>query len=519
MIQGKETYTFLGLFLAICLSVQTSGQITRGGDPVSWNLSETINTDLDQINLPEVNGSELMQEDANIALQRNLPFRFAVAQSTDLNLDNDGRWTTLQNGDRIWQISFYSEGAKSLALNFSEFFLPKGTVMHVYDPERTHVQGGFTNTNNKSSGKFATSHLPGDRLILEYYEPLSARNDGKISISSVSHAYRDVIQEDVNDSCEQFLGCETPENINKLGSSVVRITVSSGTRFTTGVLLNNTSFSGKPLVLTSFDALFGNPDTWIFDFNLLDNTCFSGALENDQNIVGAKLLASDNETHVAILELSLKPLKEWEVQYAGWNKTGDTPQHVSFIHHPSGALKKINQHHTAPYYFSEEGQMLWTLNDWEVGSSSQGSLGGPLFDEKNLVIGWYIRGSHNCEDGGEDVFARLFSAWPIIKKQLDPFNTGMVEVSGFYPGFDQIDERILEEEIGIFPNPTSSSLNVVNQTDNGFLSYDILDMTGRLVASENYRGGPIEVIDLLPGNYIIRFTMDDGFVHKKFIKN
>ena len=519
MIQGKVTYTFLGLILAFCLSVQGIGQITRGGDPVSWNLPESIDTDIDEVALPEVNGQELMQEDANIALQRNLPYRFAVAQSTDLNLDNDGRWTTLQNGDRIWQISIYSEGAKSLALNFSEFFLPKGSVVHVYDPERTHVQGGFTNTNNKSSGKFATSHLPGDQLILEYYEPLSVRNDGRISIASVSHAYRDVIQEDINDSCEQSIGCETSQDIDALGSSVVRITVSSGTRFTTGVLLNNTSFSGKPLVLTSFDALFGNPDTWIFDFNLLDNSCSETDIENNQNIVGAKLVASDNETHVAILELSLKPLKEWGVQYAGWKKTGDTPQHVSFIHHPSGGQKKYNEHHTAPYYYSEEGQMLWTLTDWEIGSSSQGSLGGPLFDENNLVIGWYIRGNHNCENGGEDVFARLFNAWPIIKKQLDPFNTGMVEVSGFYPGFDQIDERILKEDIGIFPNPTASRLNVVNRAESGFLSYEILDMTGRLVASDAYVGGPIQVDQLLPGNYVIRFTMEDGFAHKKFIKN
>ena len=519
MIQGKFTCTFLGLTLAICLSMQTVCQITRGGEPVSWSLSEPINLDLNQFNLSDLNGQDLMQEDETISIQRNLPYRFAVAQPTNLNLHNDGRWITLQNGDRIWQISFYSEGAKSLALNFSDFFLPKGAVVHIYNPERTHVQGGFTSTNNKSSSKFATSHLPGNRLILEYYEPLSVRNHGRLTISSVSHAYRDVLQEDTNDTCEQSLGCETTQDITALGSSVVRITVSNGTRYTTGVLLNNTSFSGKPLILTSYDALFGSPDTWIFDFNLIDDACSNVGLENNQNVVGAELLSSDNETRVAILELSLPPLKEWGVQYAGWKKTGDSPQHVSFIHHPSGGLKKYNKHHTAPYYSSEEGQMLWILNDWDIGTSSQGSLGGPLFDENNLVIGWYVRGSHDCENGGGDVFARLYNAWPIIKKQMDPFNTGMTEISGFYPGFDQIDERIIKENIGIFPNPTSSRLNIVNNAENGFLGYEIIDMTGRQVAANKYGGGPIEVHHLFPGNYLIRFTMEDGFAQKKFIKS
>ena len=113
------------LFVVICalLSLFSQAQVQRGGVPVSWNLEEVVDENHAFISLPEIDVEALMLEDLLNDEEKHVSQRFAFPHSVALDLDNSGRWTNLQNGDRIWQLAIYGEGASSLSVTFSDFFL------------------------------------------------------------------------------------------------------------------------------------------------------------------------------------------------------------------------------------------------------------------------------------------------------------------------------------------------------------------------------------------------------------
>ena len=180
------------LFVAICalLSLLSQAQVQRGGVPVSWNLEEVVDDNHAFISLPEIDVEALMLEDLLNDEEKHVSQRFAFPHSVALDLDNSGRWTNLQNGDRIWQLAIYGEGASSLSVTFSDFFLPKGAVMYIYTPDRTEVIGAFTSANNKDTGVFSSVPIHSEEIIIEYYEPFSRRNDGRLALRTIAQAYK-----------------------------------------------------------------------------------------------------------------------------------------------------------------------------------------------------------------------------------------------------------------------------------------------------------------------------------------
>ena len=515
---GKLTIHF-ALTLAFGLStIACLGQIERGGEPVSWNLTEAIDPTLQIVDLPVVNSSALLAEDAMEVENRGKPYRFAISQDVNLNNTNDGRWTTLNNGDRIWQLAINSVGAVSMSVTFDDFYLPKGTVLYVYSADRSGILGAFTSANNKDGQKFTTTHLPGDQLIIEYYEPLIRRDQGSLSVESIAHAYKNIINTNLENTCLENLGCNTPNDLTAIGSSVVRLTVANGTKYATGVLMNNASFSGRPLVLTTFDPSLGDPSGWVATFNWVDEDCTGTAInESKQSISGATLLKANSEFGFAIVELSLKPLVGWNIQYAGWSRSGSTPQSVSSIHHAEGQVKKLNTSTLAPVHHMEDAMIYLDIPHWDTGTSLEGSVGAPLFDENNRMIAWFVNGNHTCTASGFDTYARLYEAWDELEKYLDPFNSGVQAIEGFKPGFDQIDQRIIQDQLGVFPNPAIDRVNIVNESKEGFEFLQIFNLQGQLVLAESYKGGPLFLGDLPRGSYILKFQLESSVINKKVI--
>ena len=52
--------------------------------------------------------------------------RFAAPLKVNYNLNNAGQWTTMENGDRIWQLKLHSPNAIGLIVMYDDFYLPKG---------------------------------------------------------------------------------------------------------------------------------------------------------------------------------------------------------------------------------------------------------------------------------------------------------------------------------------------------------------------------------------------------------
>jgi len=77
--------------------------------------------------------------------------------------------------------------------------------------------------------------------------------------------------------------------------------------------------------------------------------------------------------------------------------------------------------------------------------------------------------------------------------------------------------------ISISPNPASNNIKI-EMNDNRFMSYSILDITGKLMANDNIEIDSkiinINISELSAGTYFVKLTsMNDEAVLRKFIKN
>jgi hypothetical protein len=53
----------------------------------------------------------------------------------------DGQWTDLENGDRIWRMLISSPGALSLNFIFDDFYMPQGASMYIYNHDQSDLIG------------------------------------------------------------------------------------------------------------------------------------------------------------------------------------------------------------------------------------------------------------------------------------------------------------------------------------------------------------------------------------------
>ena len=294
----------------------------------------------------------------------------ALEKSFEVNyhLNNSGVWTTLPNGDRVWQLIISAPAAKSMYLTYSEFWLPKGAVLYLYNQDRSQVIGGFTDANNKGSRQkpkgFATSFIQGDLTVLEYYEPAQARGRGIIKINQVIHAYRQLTNSrDFGDSgdCQVNINCPEGDDWQEEKRAVAILV--SGVRVCTGSLINNTCGNLDPLFLiadhcfdfSGHDAIDDpNGDDLMFLWDYESEECPNPDDEPDFfTTTGAVLLSNDTRaasSDFALLRLDEDPadLEDFVPYYVGWDITGDLEEGGVGIHHPAVDIKKIATHDMVP---------------------------------------------------------------------------------------------------------------------------------------------------------------------------
>src|SRR5690606_81401 len=188
----KKLYSTL-IFCLLYLSV--AAQITTNELPVSFNLPpdqlKTLSTDL-RI-MPKLDMARISEEDQK-DIEDGLPPRFGFPHEVNFNLSNSGIWSSLPNGDRIWQLSIQCSDALSINLLYDKFWLPDGAKLFLYTSDKSHTIGAITSQNNKGTVEdlqgFATGLLYGESITLEYYVPKDVKEDGVISIAKVVHGYR-----------------------------------------------------------------------------------------------------------------------------------------------------------------------------------------------------------------------------------------------------------------------------------------------------------------------------------------
>ena len=159
------------------------------GIPVGWNKKLNPNN----IPLEIMKGysqSKIDAEDLINDATKDKPWRFGYKYDVNFTLQNAGLWTTLPNGDKLWQLAIECKNALTINLIFEDFDLPNNAHLHIYDLQRTNRVGAYTNRNNRKDGLLGTELVHGENIIVEYFEPKNVNYSGNFKISNVVHGYR-----------------------------------------------------------------------------------------------------------------------------------------------------------------------------------------------------------------------------------------------------------------------------------------------------------------------------------------
>jgi hypothetical protein len=447
-----KKYKIIGLIFCFLFMVEMiDAQINIGGLPHGFDKNLKIKSRHSNgnaiVTTPPLDLDKIKEEDKSYNAKEKMP-RIGYPIDVNYDLTNSGEWLDLENGDRLWRLIISSPSATFMYLTYGKFYLPQGATFYIYDSSQTKHLGGFTSQNNKGSrekpGKFATSIIKTDKIILEYYEPKIAKNQGIISISKVIFGYNLDAGTSLSgfgtQGCAVNVNCIEGINWQNEKKSVMLI-IRDGSPCS-GALINNTNNNDIPYVLTA-NHILGNKDAvldpdasdWLFYWNYESADCSNGNSFAPQVTVGATVI-SNGYSDFALLQLIEDPLYSTPhipVFYSGWDKSQTQTSGGVGIHHPYGDIKKISTYSAAPSLNLDFWYVNWisTINGYSIVRG--GCSGAPLYNNNHRIIGQenYHDGDY-CNDTQTAYYGAICRSWNgstndrrrRLKDWLDPKNQG-----------------------------------------------------------------------------------------------
>ena len=170
----KQYSKFLRILITSILyigyfSISSSlAQISEGGLPPSFQFAGSLRSEKLAEQVP-VNFSveDLKTVDA-WRVSQGAPLRVAKSIPTSFDIADSGDWISLPDGSQVWQLHLQAKGAIALILYYSDFYIPKGARLYLYNAAKTQVLGAYTHRTHPENGPFATQAVAGDEVILEY---------------------------------------------------------------------------------------------------------------------------------------------------------------------------------------------------------------------------------------------------------------------------------------------------------------------------------------------------------------
>lgn len=504
----------------VLITINGFAQINIGGKPYSLTSIDKLEKQIPILTTKPIDFIKLNEEDKQDELN-NVPPRFGYKHLVNIDIEKDGIWTTLPNGDKLWQLEIHCPSAKSINFTFDKFWLPENSVLYVYNKSKTHIIGGFTDKNNKSINRneprgFATGLVYGEIVIIEYYQQRGKEISPVISINGIVHGYRHIntfwetkSTDDFGESgsCQIDINCSDGDNWQDEKKGVAMVVV-SGDRYCTGSLINNTCNDGTLYFLTADHCTGGwandpkndavnnpNADDWSFYWNYESPECNSSTT-NEPPIYatsGATVIANNGSTDFALLKLDESPLDlqmPLGVVFNGWNVTNSVGSGGAGIHHPQGDVKKISLYTQTPlgdYTYCNYPNIIdnkyWYVvfehPSGHFSATEGGSSGSPLFDSNSRIIG-QLRGGAllgfctsgpTCFDPSQDMsfYGKISKSWNqnIINKRqlkhwLDPCDTGEEVLDGIE--WDCVDAITINQPLYYAPPIFTSLQFSVNQS-------------------------------------------------------
>jgi hypothetical protein len=541
---NTNKFTLISLLACCIISINTYAQFSIGGTPKGF--SPKINQSIPIAKMPAFDPTAMLLEDETLNQKGNGPYRFGKNFDVNLNQSNAGSWFTYANGDRLWQLEISSTNAYSINLQFSYYHLPPDAEMFIYNKTKSMVIGAFTHLNNQEDGLFATDLVQGDKIVVEYFEPVQVRGLGAFNISTVTHAYRNIFSEEFtkgfgtsgacqfNTACPLSTGWE-----DQIRSSVML--VSGGNGFCSGSLVNNTALDGKPYILTANHCGSSGFGSWVFRFNWESPTCNNPASSPSfQSLTGGVRRANSAGSDMSLVEITgglsggTIPAS-YNAYFSGWSNLNIIADSAFGIHHPDGDIKKFSIAKNATQNATYAGAACWRVGQWTSGCTEGGSSGSPLYDQNKRIIGQLYGGPSYCGAPASqmnDFYGKFSTSWlgggtnsTQLKFWLDPNNTGATTLDGYDPNAVQfaLDASIVNivspaQNLNTCNTSVTPSLNVKNNGINTLTSFmilytldagltDTLNWTGSLVTSQTVLISLPIYSNLTFGNHTIVVTL------------
>jgi len=400
-----------------------------------------------------------------------LELQFAVVIETGVDFMALSAVNTLENGDVIRRLKIRSPGAYALSLIIDDYWMPAGCKLHVYSEDEKYLAGGFTDFNNRSDSLVPIQFIPGETIVMEYFQPAGVLEPAVIMVDKVMHDYKgvfgDLLGEGQSLPCIPHVMCTEGDGWRDEVRATVRIAI--GGTLCSGVLLNNTNQDKTAYVLTGlhcFDT--GAPKDGVltpqelqnarsveayfnyqtFDCGSTDDT-YDAKLQN-KSLSAGEVVAYNKNTDFALIKFENPPPLDFAPYYAGWNATGaPTVPILAGISHPMGDKKKIAlDNDPAGNDFGVVFPQLlnpitesWTTV-FNTGHVQPGSSGSPLFEQEGYVLGQLIGSvtGVSCTSGPVlDWYGKLSASWngpnaaSRLRDWLDPVNTGALKLTGMDP--------------------------------------------------------------------------------------
>ena len=413
----KLSIILVGLMV---LQNAVKAQITAGGQPASFDskFQTEFETLADTETLPSPDWKQVEREDAE-----GPNTRFSTPIKVNFDMETNGEWTDLQNGDRVWRMKLKSPNALAIAVFYDDFFLPQGAKLFMYSPDRKQVKGAYTWRNNRKSRRFWTGLINGDEAVIEYYEPKAVKGEGRLHLFRVDHVYHAAnfgVEKTVTEAfgfgaswdCHENVNCSAGDELRDQQRGICRIivVVEEGMGYCTGNLINNSNRDATPYILSAYHCQDGYTPEWDmyrFDFHYESETCDNPISEPTYNsILGSELIAGRQQSDFTLMKLIPEIPASYNLYFIGWSHTALAPTSTSMIHHPKGDIKKISSSGISAFIHNDA--IFWDNDvitppyyhfqvDFQEGTYEVGSSGAGLLDQWGLIAGQLNGGQSSCD--------------------------------------------------------------------------------------------------------------------------
>jgi hypothetical protein len=405
-----------------------------------------------ELRLPAVDVERLRAEDA-LAEDLDLAPRFAVPQPVLVTPHSDGAWEAMGDGQDLWRLRISSEGALSLNLAFTRYFLPPGARLFVYSPDFGHVRGPFTAADNHDHGQLWTPVVFGDTVVVELTVPEQQRDAVLLELTAVNHDYRGFGRPSSPDSgsCNVDVRCSVGDAWRPQIRSAAVIST-GGSTFCSGGMVNNAAGDFKPYFLTANHCGINSGNAaslvtyWNYENSICRGTPGGGGVGDgtlSQFNTGSTFRAASSASDFTLVELSSPPNPAYKLFWAGWDRSGANATSGTCIHHPNTDEKRITFYNTPTTITSYNnpavpGNGTHYHVAWSLGVTEGGSSGSHLFDQNQRVIGQLHGGPSFCGGGDlSDYYGRVFVSWTgggtaatRLSDWLDTPGTGQQAIDG-----------------------------------------------------------------------------------------